>query len=229
VEAGHGVTIEIIGQVTGGMDGIAVIYTNKHSLSVCIGANLSDFAKNKIKPYEMLEEFKLHPMVRPLTNGGQGKEYMAHWVAEGGYDAIPGLCGDGYLIAGDSGMLFNALHREGSNLAMTSGRLAAQTIMEALEKGDLSRKGLAGYVARLRSSYVVDDLKKYRRFGTFRLQHHEIFTTLPELASLAAREMLTVNGVPKKTKQKAIWKKVRETISPLKLLRLSWDGWRSVK
>ena len=43
VEAGSGVTIEVLGAVTKGMDGIGVIYTNKSSLSVAIGANLSDF------------------------------------------------------------------------------------------------------------------------------------------------------------------------------------------
>jgi electron transfer flavoprotein-quinone oxidoreductase len=228
VEAGHGVTIEILGQVAAGMDGIAVIYTNKNTLSVCLGANLSDFQKRRVKPYELLEGFKLHPMVHPLVNGGQAKEYMAHWIPEGGYDTIPQLCGDGYLIAGDSAMLFNALHREGSNLAMTSGRFAAQAIMEAMEKGDFSRRGLDGYVTRLQNSYVLPDMKKYRRFGAFRLKHHELFTTLPELATGAARDMLTVNGVPKKEKQRAIRRKIRETISLSKLLRLAWDGWRSV-
>jgi electron transfer flavoprotein-quinone oxidoreductase len=229
VDAGCGVTIEILGAVTKGMDGIAVIYTNRHSLSVCIGANLSALMESKVKPYEMLEEFKKHPMVVPLLKGGRPKEYMAHWIAEGGYDAMPQLCGDGYLIAGDSGMLFNALHREGSNMAMTSGRLAAVTIMDALNKGDFSRNGLMGYVSRLQDSYIAADLKKYRRFNTLRLQHHELFTTLPELGSLAAREMLTVDGVPKKEKQKAIWKKIRGEISVSKMARLLWDGWRSVK
>jgi electron transfer flavoprotein-quinone oxidoreductase len=229
VETGQGVTTEIIGEVTGGMDGIAVIYTNKNALSVCIGANLSDFAKSKVRPYEMLEEFKTHPMVSPLIKGGQPKEYMAHWIAEGGYDAIPELCGNGYLIAGDSGMLFNALHREGSNMAMTSGRFAAEAIIEAFDKGDFSRYGLMGYVSRLKGSYILEDLKKYRRFNTFRLNHHELFTVLPGLKTLAAREMLTVDGIPKRQKQKAIWKKIRKEISLSKMARIMWDGWRSVK
>ena len=94
VGPGEGTTIEIIGEVTAGMDGIAVIYTNKKTLSLGIGANLSDLTKNKIKPYEMLEEFKAHPMVAVLIKGGQSKEYMAHWIAEGGYDAMPRLCGE---------------------------------------------------------------------------------------------------------------------------------------
>ncbi len=59
--------------------------------------------------------------------------------------------------------------------------------------------------------------------------HKKLFTTLPSLAGLAAREMLTVSGVPKKVKQRRIWKAIREGISPLELLRLAWDGWRSVK
>ena len=58
--------------------------------------------------------------------------------------------------------------------------------------------------------------------------HPELFTTLPELASLAAREMLTVNGVPKKEKQKAIWREFRTQVSLVSFLRLLRDGWRSI-
>jgi electron transfer flavoprotein-quinone oxidoreductase len=229
VEPGHGVTIEVLGAVTQGMDGVGVIYTNKKSLSVCIGATVEDLARNKIKPYEMLEFFKTHPMVAPLIKGGKPVEYMAHWLAEGGYTAIPQLLGDGFLIAGDSGMLFNALHREGSNMAMTSGRLAAETIIEALQAGDTSRTGLSGYMKRLQDAYILKDLKKYRGFGQFLRRHNEVFTTLPAIAGLAAREMLTVNGVPKKQKQKAIWRELRKTISLRRLAKILWAGWRAVR
>jgi len=229
IEPGQGVTIEIFGGITKGMAGVAVIYTNRKSLSLCIGANLSDFSKQKIQPYEMMEELKQHPMVAPLIQGGKPTEYLAHWIAEGGYDAIPQLCGDGFLIAGDSGMLFNALHREGSNLAMTSGRFAAEAIWEALKKGDFSRSGLYGYVSRLQDSYIFKDLKKYRRFGRFLRAHREMFITLPALTSLAAREMLIVNGIPKKEKQRAIWHEFRTRMSSFSFLRLLWDGWRGVR
>jgi electron transfer flavoprotein-quinone oxidoreductase len=229
VEPGSGVTIEILGEVTQGMDGIAVVYTNKNSLSLCIGANLADFAQSRVKPYEMLEAFKAHPMVAPLISEGKPREYLAHWIPEGGFDAIPQLCGDGFLIAGDSAMLFNALHREGSNLAMTSGRFAAETILEALKKGDVTRNGLFGYVSRMQNSYIFKDLKKYRGFNRFRHEYHELFTTLPHLGGMAAREMLTVNGVPKKEKQRAIWQKIRDKISRFRLFRLFLAAWRSVR
>ena len=229
VGPGNGVTTEILGQATQGMNGVAVIYTNRKSLSLCIGANLSDLARYKIRPYELMESFKEHPMVAPLIAGGKPTEYMAHWIAEGGYEAIPQLCGDGFLIAGDSAMLFNTLHREGSNLAMTSGRLAAEAILEALKNGDFSRNGLRGYISRLQNSYILKDLKKYRNFGRFLRTHPELFTSLPEWASQAAREMITVNGVSKKAKQKIIWNQLRKEIPLLRLLRILWGGWRSVK
>lgn len=223
-----GVTTEILGSVTEGMNGVAVIYTNRKSLSLCIGANLADFAEKKIKPYEMMERFKAHPMVAPLIRDGKPREYMAHWLAEAGYDNIPPLYGDGWLIAGDSGMLFNTLHREGSNMAMVSGKMAAETLLEARKTGDFSGSSLRDYVRRLEKDVVLPDLKKYRRFNSFLHNHKEIVTTLPPAFGFAAREMLTVNGVPKKDKQKKIWRNLRKDHSLLSLLRLLRDARRSM-
>jgi electron transfer flavoprotein-quinone oxidoreductase len=229
VSGEEGVTIEILGEITGGMDGVAAIYTNRNSLSLSIGANLADFAASKIKPYELIEAFKQHPMVVPLISGAHPREYIAHWLAEGGYDAMPAVYGNGYLIAGDSAMLFNALHREGNNLAMASGKMAAESIIEALKRGDYSRKGLARYAERLADSYVIKDMKKYRRFGRFLYQNKELFNELPRASSLAAREMLTVNGVSKKEKQKLIVKEFRKQVPLRRLLRLLWHGWRAIR
>lgn len=228
VGAEDGITIEILGDVTWGMNGIAFLYTNKTSVSLGIGANLADFARHRARPYEMIEGLKTHPTIAPLIKGGKSREYLAHWLPEGGYNTVPRLCGDGFLIAGDSAMLFNALHREGSNLAMASGRFAAETILEALKKGDCSARGLRGYEKRMQDSFVLKDLRKYRRFPGFMESHKELFTTLPAATRFAAREMLTVNGVPKKAKQRRIWKEIKKGLSPLKLLRLMWDAWRSV-
>ncbi len=229
VTNGNGVTIEILGEITGGMDGVAVIYTNTNSLSLCIGGNLADFAAYKLKPYELMETFKQHSMVAPLISGGKPREYISHWLALGGLDTIPKLYGDGYLIAGDSAMLFNSLHREGNNLAMASGRMAAETIIDAIHQDNYSQEVLAGYNGRLADSYVLKDMKKYRRFGKFLYHRKEIFNQLPRLASFAAREMLTVNGVSKKEKQKLIREELHKETSLLKLFKLAWQGWRSVK
>ncbi len=229
VAGGDGITTEIVGDVVGGMDGVAVLYTNHSSISLAIGGSLADFTQYKLRPYELIESLKQHPMVAPLIAGGKSLEYTAHWLAEKGYDAIPQLYGDGYLIAGDSAMLFNALHREGSNLAMASGKMAAETIIEALRRNDCSKKGLAGYADRLYGSFIINDLKKYHRFSSFRSQHKEIYNELPKLVTFAGREFITVDGVSKKQKQKLIMKEFRKEKSILKWLKLLWEGWRSVK
>jgi electron transfer flavoprotein-quinone oxidoreductase len=229
VSSVDGVTTEVLGEVTGGMDGVAIIYTNKNSVSLSVGANLAAFARTKIKPYEMIEAYKEHPMVAPLIAGGKPIEYTAHWLAEGGYTTIPQLVGNGYLIAGDSAMLFNALHREGSNLAMASGRMAAQAIIQAAGSNDFSREGLGSYVKNMQDSFLMKDLKKYRNFPHFLLDTHQLFNELPQVAQFAAREMLTVNGVGKKEKQKTIMAEVRRKVGLLKLAGIAWRGWRSVK
>jgi electron transfer flavoprotein-quinone oxidoreductase len=126
-------------------------------------------------------------------------------------------------------MLFNALHREGSNMAMVSGKLAAETILQARDRGDYSAQSLSVYTQSLSQSFVLKDLKKYSRFPGFLHQHKEIFTILPGLSSMAAREMLTVDGEPKKSKQSRIWKTIKQKISFFRLLRLAFDAWRSVK
>jgi electron transfer flavoprotein-quinone oxidoreductase len=83
----------------------------------------------------MLEKLKAHPSIAPLIEGGEMKEYCAHLIPEGGFHAVPKVYGDGWMIVGDSGGFVNAVHREGSNLAMTTGRLAAETVIAAKAAG----------------------------------------------------------------------------------------------
>jgi electron transfer flavoprotein-quinone oxidoreductase len=229
VAASDGVTTEVLGEMTGGMDGVAILYTNKNSISISVGANLADFVKSKLKPYELIEAYKQHPMVAPLLSGGKSIEYTAQWLTEGGYSTIPQVVGNGYLIVGDSAMLFNALHREGSNLAMATGKMAAETVIEALKKNDLTKQGLSVYSTKLQESFVMKDMKKYQGFPGFLYNTHQLFKELPQVAQLAAREMLTVNGISKKQKQKIIMDEVKKKIGLINFAKMAWRGWRAVK
>jgi flavin-dependent dehydrogenase len=66
-------------------------------------------------------------------------------------------------MVGDAGMFVNSVHREGSNLAMTTGRLAAETLIELRAAGkDFTAANLARYRSKLDDSFVMKDLKKYR-------------------------------------------------------------------
>jgi len=203
----EGVVIEMMGTVTEGMVGTGFLYTNKDSLTIGVGCMLSDFKANpqRTTPYALLEKLKKHPSIAPLIEGGEMKEYCAHLIPEGGFHAVPQVYGHGWMIVGDSGGFVNAAHREGSNLAMTTGRLAAETVIAAKAAGqELNAKTLRAYKQRLDESFVMKDLHKYRDLPKVLHTSRQFFTTYPALVSRAAKTLFTVDGVDKKTKERQI-------------------------
>ena len=203
----EGVVIEMMGTVTEGMVGTGFLYTNKDSLTIGVGCMLSDFKANpkRTSPYQLLEKLKRHPSIAPLIEGGEMKEYAAHLIPEGGFHAVPKVYGNGWMIVGDSGGFVNAVHREGSNLAMTTGRLAAETVIAAKAAGAaMTARTLKAYKERLDESFVMKDLHKYRDMPQVLHASPQFFTTYPQLVNQAARTMFTVDGVDKKSKEREI-------------------------
>ncbi len=226
----EGVVIEMAGTISDGMMGTAFLYTNKESITLGIGCMLSDFKKQKTTPYELLDKMKKHPSIAPLIEGGEMKEYAAHLIPEGGYNAVPQVYGDGWLIAGDAGMFVNGIHREGSNLAMTTGMLAAQTLVELKAAGKaFSAPNLSSYKARLDDSFVMKDLKKYRRMPDIFHKNNQFFTTYPTLLSKAAQTIIRVDGVDKKTKEKEIKKSFIASRSVFGLIGDAFKFWRAME
>ncbi|MDR5682857.1 MAG: FAD-dependent oxidoreductase [Armatimonadota bacterium] len=229
LESGQGATIEIYGAPTQGMSGYGFVYTNRESLSVGVGVLVSHLMKTRRTPYDLLEQMKRHPLVRPLIAGGETLEYSAHAIPEGGYDAMPRLYGDGVLIAGDAAMMINGLHREGSNLAIAAGRMAGETVIEAKARGDFSARTLGLYETRLAESFVLQDLKKYRHLPDLADRRPDLFQIYPELANLAAHEMLTVDGIPKREKQRRIWKTITRHRRPWQMLQDIYQTWKAIR
>jgi electron transfer flavoprotein-quinone oxidoreductase len=226
----EGVVIEMAGTISDGMMGTAFLYTNKESITLGIGCMLSDFKKQKTTPYELLDKMKKHPSIAPLIEGGEMKEYAAHLIPEGGYNAVPQVYGDGWLIAGDAGMFVNGIHREGSNLAMTTGMLAAQTLVELKAAGKaFTAPNLSSYKAKLDDSFVMKDLKKYRRMPDIFHKNNQFFTTYPTLLSKAAQTIIRVDGVDKKTKEKEIKKSFIASRSVFGLIGDAFKFWRAME
>jgi electron transfer flavoprotein-quinone oxidoreductase len=201
----EGVVIEAMGSVTLGMAGTAFLYTNQESISVGIGCIVSDFQESGQTPYSLLERFKNHPAIKPLLADSEVKEYAAHLIPEGGYNAIPKLYGDGWLVVGDAGQFVNAVHREGSNLAMTTGRLAGETIGRLKRRGlEFSEENLAEYRRALENSFVMKDMKKYRKIPALLHSSKQLFNAYPGLISKAMQTWLRVDGVDKVSKENEI-------------------------
>ncbi len=228
LEPNQGATIELFGDSTQGMVGTGFIYTNKESISIGVGTLLSDLAKNGQRPHDLLESFKQHPIIRKLIEGGESKEYLAHLIPEGGYHAIPKLVGHGVMVVGDAAQLVNGIHREGSNLAMASGTLAAETAILANKLNDYSENILYSYQQNLMNSFVGQDLKKYKDATHTLANHPEYFNVYFPMITNAASEMLTVDGVSKWGKQKKIMDKVRDR-GMIKTARDVYRLWKVMK
>lgn len=226
LEEGQGATIELIGDSTKGMMGTGFIYTNTDSLSVGVGALLSHVVRKGINPNELLEHLKNHPMVRPLLQSGETKEYMGHLIPEGGFRAIPRLYADGVLVVGDAAMLVNGIHREGSNIAMTSGRLAAETIIGAHDLGEFDARALSHYQKYMFESFVIKDLRKYQNASLFFEQNTHFFELYPKLVNMAAYEFTNVDSIPKKEKQAKIMREIFKHRSKWDIIRDLYRGWR---
>ena len=128
------------------------------------------------------------------------------------------MFGDGWVVVGDAAQLNNAVHREGSNLAMTSGRLAAEAIFQIKSRREpMTAENLSLYEKMINDSFVMKDLKKYKDMpALLHTQSQNLFLTYPQLVSTAMENFLRVDGVPKIDKEKA-------TVSAMKAKR-GWTG-----
>ena len=202
--AGLGAAYEMFGESTSGLLGYGFIYTNKDTISIGTGGLLADLITSGKNVNDMLDRFKKHPAVAPLISGGETVEYSAHLIPEGGYNRLPRLFSDGVVVVGDAAGFVNPVNREGANLAMLSGKMAAQSIIEAKERNDFSIVTLSRYRELLDGSIVMKDLHKVRNTTDFAHGRPHLLIEMPELASAVAYEYLTVDGRSKKEKQRAI-------------------------
>jgi electron transfer flavoprotein-quinone oxidoreductase len=229
LEPNQGATIEIFGDSTKGILGTGFIYTNKESINIGVGTLLSGMIKHKLRPYDLLEYLKNHPMVRPLIKGGEPAEYAAHLIPEGGYHAMPKLVGNGVVVCGDAGQMVNGINREGSNMAMTSGRLAGETIILAKQANDFSENMLDTYRSRLMESFVGKDLKKYKD-ATHTFDKYPVYLNeyIPAV-NKAASEYFTVDGIPKADKQKKMMKAFTEGKGMFGAIQDIYRVWKVMK
>jgi len=224
---GLGAAYEIFGESTSGLLGYGFIYTNKESISIGTGALLADLITSGKNVNDLLDRFKKHPAIAPLIAGGETVEYSAHLIPEGGYNQLSRLFADGVVVVGDAAGFVNPVNREGANLAMLSGKLAAQAIIEAKQENDFSIATLCRYRELLDESIVIKDLYKVRNTTDFAHARPYLLNEYPALAATAAHEYLSVDGRSQKDKQRAIVKMMR-ALPKGRLIRDAVGAFRSL-
>lgn len=206
---GEGAIYEVFGGAMLGKLGLGYVYTNKETVSIGLGISLETLAEEKLKPYELLDKMKAHPALAPLIKDGELVEYSAHLIPEGGYKKVPKLYSDGVMLVGDSAMFVNNLHWEGTNLAMISGKLAGETALTALEKGDFSANTLSLYQKKMENSFIMKDLKSYKNLMD--IIHHRAKSYLgyyPQKIAGFFKMFTGVDSVPKRKKYHAFIKSI---------------------
>ncbi len=207
----QGATILLTGEFSHDMMGSGWIYTNKDTLSIGFGGITSHLVETKVRPNDLLEEMKAHPAVKPLIEGSEIREYSAHLIPEVKYNELPTPYGNGYMLLGDTAGFVNFLAQEGSNLAITSGKLAGETAIAAKERGDYSAESLQMYARKLDNSFIMKDLYDLRNAPSFFRTHREFFGVYPRILNRAAQEFLTINDTPKKQTVADIFRMARQS------------------
>ncbi|MET0430270.1 MAG: electron transfer flavoprotein-ubiquinone oxidoreductase [Microvirga sp.] len=125
-----------------------------------------------LSPFDELQRFKTHPMVRDVFEGARRIGYGARAIMEGGWQSVPRLTFPGGCLAGDSAGFVNVARIKGSHNAILSGMLCAEHLSNALAAGR-AHDEVAGYEEAWRGSLIGYDLKRVRnvkplwsRFGT---------------------------------------------------------------
>jgi electron-transferring-flavoprotein dehydrogenase len=113
-----------------------------------------DYRDPRLQPFEVFQQFKQHPSIRPLLEGGEILSAGARTIAAGGWQSLPRLEMPGALLLGDAGGTLNVPKIKGIHQALRSGMLAAEHLAET---GDTT-----GFDARWRGSAGGQELRRVR-------------------------------------------------------------------
>jgi electron-transferring-flavoprotein dehydrogenase len=113
-----------------------------------------DYLDPRLSPFEAFQQFKHHPSMAPLLEGGEILAAGARSIAAGGWQSCPRLDMPGALLAGDAAGTLNFPKIKGVHQALRCGMLAAEHIHETSDT--------AGFDARWRASAGGRELRKVR-------------------------------------------------------------------
>jgi electron transfer flavoprotein-quinone oxidoreductase len=193
----EGADIGFVG-IPQGLRGGSFLYTNRESISIGMVVHLDSLRASGKAPYDVLDELLQHPQVRKLIKGARPLEYSAHLISEGGIQAMPRLYTGGMMVVGDAaGLCYtNGINLEGINLAMTSGVLAAETALKAIEAGDYSARTLSLYKKKLDDSFIIKDMKTFK--NAVGMMHMErLFQAYPQVLAGILERLYRVDGTPR--------------------------------
>lgn len=224
VGKGEGAARTILGQ-TERVQGGGFIYTNKDTISVGLVLNPGALAKQKQSIADIFQEFKMHPAIYPLIEGGTTAEYSAHLVSENGWNSIPKkLYRQGFLLVGDAaGFCINTgTMIRGIDLAIVSGVAAAKAILSnnGKEIGPL-------YVQNLQDMELLPTMKLFAGWPEITAMPR-MAKEYPDMINEMMQYMFKVDGKKPEKMTKAMRAIMKKHVSISQLVTDVWKGYRAV-
>lgn len=139
------------------LQGLGYLYTNKDSVTLGSGILLSESISKGININEFQEKIKEHIAIHPLIKGGKTIKYSSYMLpipVEAHH--LPKICSNGCLIVGGAGLIMNPYNIDLSYLPMISGRLAANTIINAKSLNDYSEEIFSQYEKLIKEKMKED-------------------------------------------------------------------------
>ncbi|HYL70442.1 MAG TPA: electron transfer flavoprotein-ubiquinone oxidoreductase, partial [Candidatus Dormibacteraeota bacterium] len=115
-----------------------------------------DYEDPRLAPFEAFQQYKNHPSVKGLLEGGEIVSAGARTIAAGGWQSTPTLEMPGAILIGDAGGTLNFAKIKGVHQAIRCGTLAGEHIA--------ATGGGTGFDARWRASPGGRELKRVRNF-----------------------------------------------------------------
>jgi electron-transferring-flavoprotein dehydrogenase len=123
-----------------------------------------DYHDPFLDPHALFQQFKEHPLLKGMLEGGKMVRYGARTISEGGWYSVPRPYADGVLLAGESAGYLNAMRLKGIHLGIKTGMLAAEAALDAVLANDPSAARLRAYADKVDGSYVKRELWAVRNF-----------------------------------------------------------------
>jgi electron-transferring-flavoprotein dehydrogenase len=117
-----------------------------------------EYADATTSAHDLLQQFKLHPLVRGILEGGQRVAWGAKALPGGGYWSMPKLSMPGALLVGDSAGMVDTVALKGVHHCVKAGKLAAEAIYKTLKSGE----SLEDYEQAVEDSSIGQELYQVR-------------------------------------------------------------------
>lgn len=148
---------------TGSSGGWFLYFAENNQVSFGLVVDLS-YKNPYLSPFDELQRLKLHPLIRPILEGGKRLSYGARALVKGGLNSLPKLTFAGGVLVGDDAGFLNPAKIKGTHTAMKSGMLAGEAVFNAIKAGRAGDE-VVEYQSAFENSWLFEDAHTARNFS----------------------------------------------------------------